>query len=280
MNHRLHLLCFCCLAAVLAGCNSGVGSPSGTGGLDQGLQQSKAEFLVLDLASGAVTYRASIDDLLTNPAYRQSRMVFRRTASGTVTVGAAAGSRWDQGDEPQSTATVPSRFLAVFEVTRAQWQLLGGGDPASAITPAGLGATTTDAPVSGLSKIAVTGVIAGWTRAGSLSLPDRYLWEYACRAGSTGLYAWGDSTDPALTSRYANVSQTAAAAGPQPVGTRQPNAWGFYDMHGNAWEWTSEGELRGGSWNDGLPMARSSNRLVIDPYTPHALAGLRLVYAP
>ncbi len=273
------LICSICFA-ILGGCNSGVGSPTGTNGIDQGLQQSKAEFLVLELANGAVEYRASIPDLLSNPVYRQSRMVFRRTASGSVTVGSAPGSRWNQGDEPQSTAEVPSRFLGVFEVTRAQWQLLGGGDPAAAITPAGLGGTTSDAPVSGLSSIAVTGVIAGWTRGGNLSLPDRNLWEYACRAGNSGLYAWGDSTDPAVTSLYANVSQTAASTGPQSVGTRQPNNWGFYDMHGNAWEWTSDGELRGGSWNDGLPMARSANRLVIDPHTPHALAGLRLVYAP
>jgi len=59
-------------------------------------------------------------------------------------------------------------------------------------------------------------------------------WEYACRAGSKTAYSFGD--DPKMLGDYAWFSENSNN-GPKKIGTKKPNAWGLYDMHGNVSEW-------------------------------------------
>lgn len=66
-------------------------------------------------------------------------------------------------------------------------------------------------------------------------LPTEAEWEYACRAGSKAKYSWGD--DSAEVTKYAWVGGEAASYYQKPA-QKKPNAWGFYDMHGNVSEWT------------------------------------------
>ncbi|MDS4014708.1 MAG: formylglycine-generating enzyme family protein [Candidatus Accumulibacter sp.] len=130
-------------------------------------------------------------------------------------------------------------------------------------------------------------------------LPTEAEWEYACRAGSTTLYSFGD--DAAALGDYAWYAQNSRHS-LQPVAGKLPNAWGLYDLHGNVWEWcwywygpytaqasrdprgpakSSEWRvLRGGSFADPPAFLRSAFRVVDVPVGGVWVRGFRCVRVP
>lgn len=101
-------------------------------------------------------------------------------------------------------------------------------------------------------------------------LPSEAEWEYACRAGTTTRYAFGD----AITLKDANYTFYARHVYPErgmttEVGSYPPNAWGIYDMHGNVWEWVEDVWHRsykgapddGAAWTDGEGKTTSRYRV-------------------
>lgn len=144
---------------------------------------------------------------------------------------------------------------------------------------------------------------------GHYRLPTEAEWEYACRAGSTTAYSWGNTIN-CSKAMYGNnslkdshcmayiKSRGLPENGPAPVESYPPNAWGFYDMSGNVWEWCqdwygpyptrpvvdptgpssgSDRVRRGGSWFKYGHYCRSANRNFADPADRYRTTGFRLV---
>jgi formylglycine-generating enzyme required for sulfatase activity len=139
---------------------------------------------------------------------------------------------------------------------------------------------------------------AGRIPAGSVyRLPAEAEWEYACRAGTSTRFSYGD--DPGYTSltNYAWYGE-GSFGNSHPVGQKLPNAWGLYDMHGNVLEWCQDWYydylgpiynpfpffeyrvLRGGDWYSGSAYSRSARRTGGLPEGGGSNIGFRVVLAP
>ena len=128
----------------------------------------------------------------------------------------------------------------------------------------------------------------GW----SFVLPTEAEWEYACRAGTTTRYSGGDF----ITYKDANYKDNYGPT--RNVGEFSPNQWGFFDMHGNVWEWCADwygdypsnsaidptgaralGSLRvirGGAWTSYSSSLKSTRRDKIEPSSRYRDTGFRL----
>ena len=136
-------------------------------------------------------------------------------------------------------------------------------------------------------------------RGRKVCLPTEAQWEYACRAGSTTRYCFGD--EESGLGEYAWYSANSGNK-THPVGEKKPNAWGLYDMHGNVCEWCqdwwkdgyykespvddptgaatgSNRVLRGGSWITPASSCRSAYRSHA-PGNGNFILGLRVSRVP
>ncbi|WP_051424281.1 bifunctional serine/threonine-protein kinase/formylglycine-generating enzyme family protein [Aphanizomenon flos-aquae] len=185
-------------------------------------------------------------------------------------------------ESPQHQVTVPSFCMGKYELTQAQYQAITGDNPAYF--------KGNNRPVENVSwndAVAFCEKLSQKTGK-KYRLPSEAEWEYACRAGTTTPFYFGESVTPDLVNYDGNYTYASAPKGQYrqqttDVGTFPPNAFGLYDMHGNVWEWCQDDYkenyinapidgsaltsqtalnrlLRGGSWGSDPDDCRSAFR--------------------
>ncbi|MEO1136494.1 MAG: formylglycine-generating enzyme family protein, partial [Pseudomonadota bacterium] len=211
--------------------------------------------------------------------------------AGSFEMGARAGETTrGQAERPAFTVSISKRFaIGTREVTYAQWDACVA-DGGCAHAPSDHGWGRGKQPVVSVSyadALAYTAWLSEKTGQ-PYRLPTEAEWEYAARAGGGGAFAFGDD----VTTRQANFNGEFPYRGaPQafrkrttPAASFPPNAFGLFDMHGNAWEWTADcwnashagapvdgsartgGDcsrrvLKGGAWNTGAWRLRAAHRI-------------------
>jgi formylglycine-generating enzyme required for sulfatase activity len=158
---------------------------------------------------------------------------------------------------PAHRVTITKPFyLGNHEVTQEQWEAVMGSNPSHFKGPKN--------PVENVSwddcqQFLVKLNAKSGGKGSKFVLPTEAQWEYACRAGSTGKYCFGD--DEAL-GEYAWYAANAELK-THPVGEKKPNTFGLHDMHGNVWEWCQDwyGEYGAEAVRDPIGPTKGSGRV-------------------
>ncbi len=204
-------------------------------------------------------------------------------------------------ESPQHTVTIQPFFIGRYEVTQAQYQAIMGQNPSNF-----KGEKRPVERVSWNDAVEFCQKLSQKTGR-TYRLPSEAEWEYACRAGTTTPFYFGETITTDLVNYNGNFSYASAPKGEYcqrttDIGSFTPNAFGLYDMHGNLWEWcqdtwhsnyngaptdgTSWNDndnyyyrvLRGGSWPFNPAYCRCANRNWHYPDGSCSLIGLRVVY--
>jgi len=206
-------------------------------------------------------------------------------------------------EHPQHRVRITKGFyMGVTEVTQAQWYAVMGTEPWKGQPNAGKSPRAAANYISWNDAVEFCKRLSARTRRGS-RLPTEAEWEYACRAGSTTRFYFGD--DASKLGEYvwyiANTYNVQKGY-PQEVGQKKPNRWGLYDMIGNVWEWCMDlyavdyyansekenpqgprvGNLRvkrGGGWGNGPEDNRCGAKLGLPPTSVREHQSFRVAYS-
>ena len=231
---------------------------------------------------------------------------FRWIEPGTFLMGSPESEQDRMAEcETQHPVTLTQGFwLADTTVTQSLWQAVMGENPSS----------FTDNPNDPVEQVSwddtqefikkLNGLLPGL----QAKLPTEAQWEYACRAGTTTPFSFGDNITPEQVNYDGNNPYAGGKKGlyrkkTVPVKSLPANPWGLYEMHGNVWEWCQdvwqeklpaspvkdpegvaggdqagvERVVRGGSWGDGGGNVRSAIRSRADPARRYGNIGFRLL---
>ena len=232
--------------------------------------------------SSTVSLSAELNKLINNMVY---------VSGGTFTMGATSeqGSEAESDEKPTHSVTLSSYYICKYEVTQALWRAVMGSNPSYF--------KGDNLPVESVSwndcQTFINRLNSYTGR--NFRLPTEAEWEFAARGGNySRRYKYSGSNYIDDVAWYGDNSGDRT----HPVGTKQANELGLYDMSGNVWEWCSDwyGSYssysqsnptgansgssrvnRGGCWNYFAKICRSSNRSIDAPSNRCNYLGLRLV---
>jgi uncharacterized protein (TIGR02996 family) len=149
------------------------------------------------------------------------------------------GGTVDDSEKPvHQVILTTGYFLGVHPVTQAQWSAVMNTEPSAFKGP--------NRPVEQVSwyecQEFCARLMAHWNRRGSVRLPTEAQWEWACRAGTTTHFHFGDVPSTDRFNHNGSFTWNGSKQGTKrqqttDVGSFAPNPWGLFDMHGNVWEW-------------------------------------------
>jgi formylglycine-generating enzyme required for sulfatase activity len=212
-------------------------------------------------------------------------------------------------EKPQHQVTLPSFYMGKYPITQAQWQAIAATakiDIDLETNPSNF--TGNELPVERVTWYQATEFCKRLSRETKQEyrLPSEAEWEYACRAGTTTPFYFGETITGKLanydaSNTYADEPKGEYRKETTPVGQFPPNAFGLYDMHGNVWEWCADtwhdnydgaprdgsvwtkngndnrSPLRGGSWYLDPNLCRSAYRCSYDRRDYYSNSGFRVV---
>ena len=215
----------------------------------------------------------------------------------------------DDSESPQHQVTIQPFYMGKFTVTQAQWERVAVLPKINSdLNPKPSHFSGKNRPVEKVSWLDAQEFCARISRATGKKyrLPSEAEWEYACRAGTTTPFYFGDNISPDLVNYNGNYPYNSGAIGTYrnqttDVGTFPPNSFGLCDMHGNVQEWceddykenynnaSKDGSalinrgaicklLRGGSWDDDAEICRSAYRYRYSRGFSNDSYGFRVVF--
>ena len=171
--------------------------------------------------------------------------------AGKFMMGSPSSEKNRRSDETQHEVTITKPYyMGKYEVTQEQWIAVMGNNPSET--------TGAKLPVTRVTWFTCQEFLRRLNNRanGGYRLPTEAEWEYACRAGTTTTYSFGD--------RVTKDDFNYGGQSTKPVGSYKPNAFGLYDMHGNVWEWCEDwyGPYPNGKVNDPLGSANGTHRIL------------------
>ncbi len=194
---------------------------------------------------------------------------------GTFRMGAYENEEGSSEDErPRHQVTVQPFFMGKYAVTQEQWQKVADLLPKvnRELKPYPSRFKGENRPVELVSWYDVVEFCARLSKhtKREYRLPSEAEWEYACRAGTSTPFHFGETITTQLANYDGNYIYGNGIKGEYrnqttPVGSFPPNAFGLYDMHGNVWEWCAD------SWHDTYEGAPIDGKIWIDNDNPKRL---------
>lgn len=220
--------------------------------------------------------------------HQRTGLEFVLVPGGSFMMGSPEDDEDREEDEgPPFKATVKPFLICRTECTQAAWDLVGGEDSRrwrGELLP---------------MENVTWNECSTWCRKAGLRLPSEVEWEYACRAGTTTRYFYGDERSRTDEYSFGETSEKLT----RPVGQKKTNAFGLHDMQCNVWEWCedryhasysgaptdggpwdqvsgSEGRVgRGGGWYFGALCSRAARRGSFEAETRDDLLGFRPAFS-